>query len=132
MKDVNVHDFNTKKIIGYASNLSVQDRIKYLKQVIIEYKGQSGVFDTQIGVGLRMPPTLHKAGIVKTLEEEIENSKKRLYISDNKMEKSSLQFEEALSVIDDIIEKLAEDPARSSEYLKKLQKRIHKIIDFME
>ena len=132
MKNVDVFDFNTKKIINYSTKLTEQYRIRYLKQIIVEYKGQSGIFDTQIGVGLRMPPTLHKDDIIKLLESEIEKSKMQLFYSDKKIEKSTIQFEEALSVIDDVIDTLADNPEKSNEFLKKLQQRIQKIIDFME
>ena len=69
MSDLQTFDFNVKKILKHAQTMDDKERIGYLKKVISEYKISAGIFETEFGVGLRMPEKLRQKKLIADLEK---------------------------------------------------------------
>ena len=129
MKKYDVFNFDLKKIKVFTKKLSDFEKIKFLKHVILEYKIETGVFESEVGVGLRMPRKLSPRSLIHSLEEEIEKCKTKLYFPENISDNAAHIFDEALSMIDDVLNTIKSDSKLKTSYISQLNDRIHALVE---
>lgn len=127
MKNADVFDFDLKKIIKESRKKPEDERIKYLKSVIIDYQVEKGIFDTAYGAGLRMPKKLSQNEFIQTLESEIEKCKLSLYAEEGNIERARLHFEEALDTIREATPIIKENNKLTSKFIKELEAVVIKL-----
>ena len=124
MKDLKAYDFDLGKIKEHAGELSEMERIRYLINIIIEYKEKTVHQDEELGLEHRMPKELSEGILIKTLENEIEISKEHLAKTKNKIEKATLLFEDGLRKIDKAMVYLKSKPESNDYFIAMLKDRI--------